>query len=546
MVISARLSVAVPRGVMQSESYRAPVPTSGVLYGVMALVFAVVATAIAMIRFRPSPLYPAFNDVNSDVYIYQLIGNSWVDGLLPYRDVFDVKGPFLFLLFGLFARLRPWSMGPPIVVLTLLAFASIWLAYAIARLYILQRPIAVLAALASSFLIYLSPTSVASSFTCEELAVPGILLMLWLVLRWLREPDKIANAWWVVDGLVLGALFWSKFLVVAPWAAMLVALLVLAMRGQLPARDLRRVIILHLVGVTIATALILPFYATVVPEMMHGYFRAMSANLDFKDELFALRQFVAELITSNTAVAISLVSILCLFLLRARRSGSRDSIALTIAFGLSLLGSIAVDAHPNSVFVPLSFVAVAIPQALSGAESRSRAVSRMVAIGVTSLSLAACVGALGQGVSSYGLLRHARPLTCYNLSTLRSTTTNKNVSTMFAEAAGGRPILSVGTLFAARSSYVSRSTMSHPFQIDYYRYSAKMGSGEVQTQYLQDRTFDYVWIHIAGLDKFHDLKAQIAHETYGIGPTQAAQRAALARNYLPVISCNNEILLRAR
>ena len=170
----------------------------------------------------------------------------------------------------------------------------------------------------------------------------------------------------------------------------------------------------------------------------------------------------------------------------------------------------------------------------------------MVAISVTSLSLAACVGALGQGMSSYGLLRHARPLTCYDLSTLRSTTTNKNVSTVFAEAADGRPILSVGTLFAARSSYVSRSSMSHPFQIDYYRYSAEMGSGEVQTQYLQDRTFDYVWIHIAGLDKFHDLKAQIAHETYGIGPTQAAQRTSLVRNYVPVVSCNNEILLRAR
>ena len=144
MVVSARLSVAVPRGVMQPESHRAPVPTSGVLYGLMALVFAVVATAIAMIRFRPSPLYPAFNDVNSDVYVYQLIGNSWVDGLLP-------------------------------------------------------------------------------------------------------------------------------------------------------------------------------------------------TNLDFKDELFALHQFAAEQITSNT-VAISFVSIFCWFLLRARRSGSSDSIALTIAFGCRCWG----------------------------------------------------------------------------------------------------------------------------------------------------------------------------------------------------------------
>ena len=48
---------------------------------------------------------------------------------LPYRDVYDVKGPFLYLLFGLFAWIRPWSMGPPLVFLAILASCSMWLAY---------------------------------------------------------------------------------------------------------------------------------------------------------------------------------------------------------------------------------------------------------------------------------------------------------------------------------------------------------------------------------------------------------------------------------
>lgn len=56
---------------------------------------------------RLSPLYPQLNDINSDFYVYQVVGNSWTHGDLPCRDVYDVKGPFLHLFFGLFATVRP-------------------------------------------------------------------------------------------------------------------------------------------------------------------------------------------------------------------------------------------------------------------------------------------------------------------------------------------------------------------------------------------------------------------------------------------------------
>ncbi len=137
-------------------------------------------------------------------------------------------------------------------------------------------------------------------------------------------------------------------------------------------------------------------------------------------------------------------------------------------------------------------------------------------------------------------------MTCYQFPSLARSTNYAHVSTVFAKAAGNRPILSVGTLFAARSSYVSQLPMTHPLEFVDASWSKNIGADGVQARYLQNRTFDYAWIHLRGVDRFHDLEAQIAAATFTKGPSQPDQAASLARNYVPVLVCNNEILLRAR
>lgn len=508
--------------------------------------FLLVAAGLALVRFRCSPLYGPGNDPNSDVYVYQVVGNSWVQGLLPYRDVYDVKGPFLYLLFGLFARIRPWSMAPPLVALGLLAWCSLWLGYAIARLHRLRRPLATLAACVSCVTIYLSVAQVSTSFTCEELAVPAVLLLLWLVLRWLSERDSVADGWWVLDGLVLGALFWTKYQVIAPWAAMLVALTTIVLRTGLSARSLARVVVLHLVGVAVTTLLILGCFAQVLPDMVQAYFVAKRAHLDLSRELPGQARFAAAIVTHNTAAALALAGVLVLLIVRAVRGPQRDGLALVIAYGLSLWASAAFVRHHNNLFVPLSFCAVAVPQLLLVAQSSGRIAARTRGVAMAALAVAGCVPPLAQGVSAYGLFWQRQPLTCYQLPTLARTTSYAYVSSVFAQTAGQQPILSVGTLTAARTLYISRLPMRHPFEFVDASWSSTAGADAVQARYLQDRTFAYVWIHLSGIDPFHDLEGQIAAATYTEGASQPDQAAALAGNYVPVLACNQEILLRAR
>ena len=523
-----------------------------------AVVFALVAVVLALIHFRASPIYPTGNALQSDLYVYQEIGNSWVHGFLPYRDVFDVKGPSFLLLFGVFAWIMPWSMGPPLAVLTLLAFTSLCLAYAIARIHVRGRALAALAAVVSCMVVYLVPSGVKSSFTVEALTVPGVLLLLWLVSRWLVGGDEVPGTLWVLDGAVLGFLLWAKFPVIAPWGGMLMALAVLAIFRGLGFGALWRVVVLHLAGIGAVSAVVLAVYAPVLPDMLRAYFVAKTSTFHLSHELPAEVDFVGTIFSDSTEAALALLAVLLVLLVGVARGDRRGGLALTIAFSLSLWASVAVVRHPYNVIVPLSFTAVVAPRLLAAAESRGRSAAIGAAVGLTAMVSAACVAPLAQGVTVYGLFWHRQQLTCYDLVNMHRQTVRGNVTTTFARAAGNEPILSVGSMFSARTSFLSHLPVSHPFQFVDGSWSTYTGGDAVQTGYLADKTFDYAWIHItgaqreiradmrAGRSEFAGLHERIRAGEFTRRPSEPKQAAALERNYAPVLSCGTMILMRAR
>ena len=519
----------------------------------LAALFFVVGSVIALVQLRTSPWYPRFNDVNSDLYVYQMVGNSWRYGFWPYRDVYDVKGPFLYLLFGLFAWIRPWSMGPPLVFLAILASCSMWLAYRIARLYRLSRGIAALCATASCVVIYLS-VAVNTSFTPHEIAVPGVLLMLWLVLRLLRSEktgetgetrEEVSAAWWVIDGMVFGALFWTKYQVIAPWAAVFVGLIVLTIRGRLPVRSLRRVAGWNTVGLIATTIIILSCYWAVLSDMAEAYFLGKSGSIKLANEVPAQAAWMVRIVTEHTGAALVLAGILVVFVVGAFR-GRADGLVLTIGLVLTMWASASFVRHFNHLFVPLSFTVVALAQVLSAAVARGRPWVRITAAATVVAAMLLIAGPLIEAREKMWLLGRPKRVTCHNLITATSTTDRAQVSTVFARAAGEQPILSVDTLFAARTSFISRQPMRRKFEFVDHSWAWTIGATQVQTRYLRERTFDYVWIHTDQLEKLRGLRRQIEQADIQTSRIRPEQAAAIARNYEPILGCNNQLLLRAR
>ncbi len=52
---------------------------------------------VTFFSYTTSPLYPVCSNL-CDSPIFQIIGKYWAEGLVPYKDLWDIKGPFIFFV----------------------------------------------------------------------------------------------------------------------------------------------------------------------------------------------------------------------------------------------------------------------------------------------------------------------------------------------------------------------------------------------------------------------------------------------------------------
>lgn len=504
----------------------------------IGLLLATAAVVIALYRLRMSPVYPRLNSINSDFYVYQVVGNSWVHGHWPYRDVFDVKGPTLYLLFAGFARIRPWSAAPPFVMLVLLATATLWLAFTIARRW-LTVPAAVASALACATLIYLTPVAAMSSFTCEELAVPGILLALWLVQR-LLAGEEVSTRWWLLDGVVFGLLFWAKYQVITPWAGLLLALLVLHRKLGISLQDLGRVVAVHLIGAMAATVVVLAWYLPVLGQMFHAYFAAKSNTQHLGSELSNEGQFL-RLTWSLGPAPLIVVAVLAVILVVISVRQVSTAVFL-IALVASAWGAIFAVRHPQNALVPMSFAAIGIPLLLRSLPRPSR---MLAAIAAFAVAVGAAIPAVQDSRQNLGLFDLHPSIRCRELTGTHRVRLEQNPTLAIAAQADHQPILSIGTLTSAQTSAASHTVNRHKYAFVDASWAGPVGAVEVQTRYLRQRTYSWVTVHLPRTRAWEDVRPQLAAmRPVEWGPTRS-QLDLLTADYTPVLACANTVLLRA-
>lgn len=96
-----------------------------IIFGITGLVF------VGLFSYSTSPLYPG--SYGHDSAIFQMVGKEWLDGRIPYRDMFDHKGPLIYALASVGYLLGGRS---GIYVIQVLFFTGLMIyAYKICRLY---------------------------------------------------------------------------------------------------------------------------------------------------------------------------------------------------------------------------------------------------------------------------------------------------------------------------------------------------------------------------------------------------------------------------
>lgn len=147
---------------------------------------AVAAAFVVRFSYSTSFLWPGY--CGYDSAIFQTIGKYWAQGSVPYRDLFDHKGPLIFFI----DMVGYWLYGRAgiLVPQTLSLAATLFFFYRLGREY-LPRPLA--AAAAAAGLVYLARTFDEGNLT-EEYALPFIAASLWLALRWEKQREASPDA----------------------------------------------------------------------------------------------------------------------------------------------------------------------------------------------------------------------------------------------------------------------------------------------------------------------------------------------------------------
>lgn len=163
--------------------------------------------------------YPYQNRVDQNCFF--TVGKGMMTGWVPYRDLFEQKGPLLYFLHGLGYLISPDSFFG--VFLLEVVFMTVWFIYLykIARLYIEPQPAALLVLAAGVF------TVAANCFlrgdNAEELCLPLLTAALYHLLLFARRNDgRMAPGILFLHGFLAGCVLWIKYSMLGFWIAWII------------------------------------------------------------------------------------------------------------------------------------------------------------------------------------------------------------------------------------------------------------------------------------------------------------------------------------
>jgi len=174
---------------------------------------------------KSSPLYP-INDW-SDANVFLTIGKGMTQGKLPYRDLYDHKGPLLFALHALCALISFDSFLGVFLMEVLLASAFVYIAHKYFERLELGR-MAWLAAAVLMVAVY-SSYSFSEGDSAEEMAFPFVMATLYGITVFFGSGEsRMRTRRLILHGAVAGCVFWIKFTLVGLQAGLLLALVIRA------------------------------------------------------------------------------------------------------------------------------------------------------------------------------------------------------------------------------------------------------------------------------------------------------------------------------
>ncbi len=215
-----------------------------------------VSFAVLTVCSKNSFLYPMNDWV--DVNCFFTVGRGISHGLVPYRDLYDQKGPLLYFVYALAALISEHSFLGVFVIETLLFALFLFISGRIAEL-LSAKPCAFwLTAAGLGVSIPLSP-AFSHGGSAEEFFLPVFVGALYIVLKGMREHRPLTKGQSALLGVLAAAALWTKYTFCGLFAGLAIAVLIWHLADRM-GKALPGTILWVLIGAAAASATVLIWY----------------------------------------------------------------------------------------------------------------------------------------------------------------------------------------------------------------------------------------------------------------------------------------------
>ena len=172
-----------------------------------------------------SPFYK--NWYGCDASFFTMAGRAILNGYVPYRDFFDLKGPYFFFIEALGQLIVKGRTGA-FVMQVLALFAALIIMIKTCRLFLSCKKTAVIVSL---FLFFHSATLWGGN-TLEEFMLPLNLLAIYLTVKDIKGNARIRPLTAMITGGCFGVILFAKVTVAAPIIGLVIAIIIYFIRSK--------------------------------------------------------------------------------------------------------------------------------------------------------------------------------------------------------------------------------------------------------------------------------------------------------------------------
>jgi hypothetical protein len=304
-----------------------------------------------------NPLHPlATNQPQTDQSAFLLLGQSMHRGIMPYRDLFDHKGPLLYVInwLGLFAGFT----GVWLIELAGM-LVSVFFCYKTARRFFDEA--ASFVGTAATFAAL--PSWYGTGSLCESYALPFSFVSLYCLSGYFVQDYELKRRQVFISGACMGGVLMLRANMIGLWIGLCAAIFIHSLSLK-KFRLLPRYVLFFGGGLVVSIAPFMVWMAAA--RMLDGFYRCyIQFNFTYIEvPPIQILRVIAYAIYSYPVIPLVTAIMLYLFLIRDRLSGSQHLLNLTniAAFGvtvyLSALSGRSYE-HYFMVFLPCLVVPLA-------------------------------------------------------------------------------------------------------------------------------------------------------------------------------------------